>query len=188
MNKELHKMLSSKWVECLVTEDGVDISKICGWYLDRVVDLLLILKHDLQLIVENGVVADSPLYKCPEYYRGIGVCALFDLASDWTKMPESCTRELNNVRNSLHTKFKVLWYERDMDPLYPVDIGSPVAVSTKFQFRCFMDAVRPGWLGTREVWEYAQQYAAARIALIDQVIIDIEDFRKPQVTASWSGV
>lgn len=153
--------LRANWVE--VAANLHDESKVSEWYLAQVAQLLLILKHDLTLISEEGIT-DSPLFKCPLKYRINGICAILELVGCFK--PEHAST-LVDAHTNFVSKLKTYWARHYGDASYPINVDKYDRRSA--QYLTFKYSILYDFY-----WDKLRHYARARIDLIDQAIQFIE--------------
>lgn len=177
-------LLDKSWGEFRLKHgDNID-ANLGNWYLDRVEELLLLLKHDLDVIAEKGLLdSDSPEYICQFKYRSTGICSLLQVASDWFNLNNS-KKEIDIVTilklETLHVRLKDTlkrhWISSGRDKTYPIYVftGGSTAIN---QYQTFVTAVRHDV----DDWPYISKYAKMRSELITESI-DIMKRCQNQIT------
>lgn len=178
------KYLSDSWNHFQSTQVDDNRLDVCNWYFDRVKVLLDIVKHDLQLIAKHGVL--SPLderFVCDAFYRARGVCSTLGVAYQFRSSETYHVKDKSHViLREIHYKFLCElgndWSNGSIfSRTYPIDVVPGMAAVLQYDKFVFVNEKGLHWKPT-------STYAAARIALIDQVIAKIDSMRSD---CSWDG-
>lgn len=182
--------LLGKWLEYDQTRAPGDVTGVSNWYFNCVKELLLLLKHDLQIIASEKVVV-SDKFVLQQHYRARGVCAILSIPTNWAYKLNSKNlpsiydcRIINEVYHRFAYQLKRGWTRTyNLNSVYPINVMGEYSKDKKAnstQFDMFINAVDPECnifrtaAESAEMWDLVPEYAAARIVLIDQVLAMID--------------
>lgn len=166
-------------------QEMFDASPVCEYQIDHTKEsvyiatckllrcMLHLLRYDLQLIVAGGELTPPSVFVCPVKVRAKGTCVLVtEICNAFrTYVVENVGRDsghhANVIKHQILGEMDSLWMSKKLSRMFPVRIESGNEPPNDYVL--FAQAII-----NNSHWEHMREYAAARVVLLDEVLLILD--------------